>query len=68
MIKNKNNFVKEPYIYRESDRPTYCGVSGEGKNGEYVGVNSLYGFLYINTGNKDYAPELSSSVWYKLTW
>ncbi len=65
MIKNEKNFVKRPF-FGYDDRIGFCGISGELKNGEYVTVDSLYGFLYITTGYKDYASELNSAVWTKL--
>lgn len=65
MIKNKDNFLNPPY-FGYDDRPGFCGISGEIKTGDYVSVNSLFGFLYISTGYKDYAGELSSAVWAKL--
>lgn len=65
MIKNKDNFVNSPY-FGYDDRPGFCYISGDTKTGDSVSVNSLYGFLYMTTGYKDYSTELNSSVWNKL--
>lgn len=65
MIKNEKNFVKKPW-FGYDDRIGSCGISGEMKNSNYVIVTSVYGFLYISSGYKDYASELDSQVWMKL--
>jgi len=66
MIRNKDNFARAPFLVVDPSRRGDCDVSGDLKNSDYIGVHSLYGFLYIDTGHKDYAPELSSQIWGKL--
>lgn len=66
LINKKDNFVNRPSINTKESRPTYCSVSAEGKNGEYVGVTALYGFLYITTGPKAPTLSLGSAVWGRL--
>ncbi|CAN5416394.1 hypothetical protein BH10ACI1_BH10ACI1_31830 [soil metagenome] len=66
LINKKDSFVNHLKIDRKESRPTYCSVSAEGKNGEYVSVTSLYGFLYITTGPKPHTISLGSTVWGRL--
>ncbi|HMS42071.1 MAG TPA: hypothetical protein PKE69_17700 [Pyrinomonadaceae bacterium] len=65
MLRNKDNFIEEPRPMYD-DRLDHCGMTGETKNGQYVGVRSAYGFLVISSGYKDYSVMLYARVWSKL--
>lgn len=58
MTKNKNNFVREPFIVIVDNFEGTCGASGDSKTGQSVSVASSYRFLYVTSGDKDYVNEL----------
>jgi hypothetical protein len=49
--KNRDRF-KTVHTFRASIRPSYCNGRVEGKNNENLSFESLYGFLYVSSGNE----------------
>lgn len=68
-LKKNEALFKSVYSYPNNlnDSPSSCHASAQGKNNESTDVKSLYGFLWISSGHKDFAPTASTEVNLTLT-
>lgn len=65
--KNKSAFEKvTPFSPWIGITPSRCQTTAEGKNGQYISVDSFYGFLYVTSGRKEPAMGASLKVTFDL--